>query len=85
MMSDLVERLWKSDEASSLTNEAARKIEKLEAALNFYADPETYHACTFLFDRPTGGFDDDFSDDHGHEDYDRPMPGTIARDALKGI
>lgn len=30
-MSDLVERLWASDAASALTNEAARKIEALEA------------------------------------------------------
>lgn len=30
-MTDLVNRLWESDAASALTNEAARRIEKLEA------------------------------------------------------
>lgn len=29
-MSDLIERLWESDEASALTNEAARELEKLQ-------------------------------------------------------
>ena len=33
---DLVERLWASDEASFLTNQAARRIEKLEAQLSEY-------------------------------------------------
>jgi len=32
-MSDLVEQLWNSDAASSLTNEAARRIERLETCL----------------------------------------------------
>lgn len=56
--------------------------DRLEAALEFYADPDTYFGCGFLFDRPTGGFDSDFDD--GHEDYDRPMPGKAARAALRG-
>lgn len=30
---DLVERLWASDAASALTNEAARRIDELEGAL----------------------------------------------------
>jgi ABC-type transporter Mla subunit MlaD len=30
---DLLKRLWESDEASALTNQAARRIEKLEAKL----------------------------------------------------
>lgn len=30
---ELIERLWESDEASALTNQAARQIEKLEAEL----------------------------------------------------
>ena len=56
-------------------------------ALEFYADPETYHACAFLFDPPCGGFDDDFGDlkEHGHPDYDRPMPGKCARKALAAL
>lgn len=32
-MSDLVKRLWESDAASALTNEAARRIEQLEREL----------------------------------------------------
>lgn len=32
-MKDLTKRLWESDEASALTNEAAREIEKLREAL----------------------------------------------------
>jgi flagellar motility protein MotE (MotC chaperone) len=30
---DLLKRLWESDEASALTNQAARRIEELEAKL----------------------------------------------------
>jgi putative intracellular protease/amidase len=33
MIDDLVKRLWESDEASALTNQAARRIEKLERKL----------------------------------------------------
>ena len=61
------------------------KLAEAERALEFYADPETYHACAFYFDPPTGGFDDDFDEDHGHEDYDRPMPGKLARTTLATI
>lgn len=57
----------------------------LREALEFYADPETYHACTFLFDSPTGGFDEDLDEDHGHGRYDRPMPGKLARQALAAV
>jgi hypothetical protein len=56
--------------------------ERLREALEFYADPETYHAIAFLEERPCGNFMDDFSEDHGHEDYDRAMPGKLARAAL---
>lgn len=54
---------------------------RLREALEFYADPGSYHACSFIFDPPTGGFDDDF--DEGHEGYERPMPGKCARAALQ--
>jgi hypothetical protein len=57
--------------------------EKLVEALTFYADPETYHACSFFFDPPTGGWDDDFDEDHGNWLYQRPMPGKRARAALR--
>ena len=60
-----------------------QQAEAMAWALEFYAEPETYHACAFMFDRPTGGFDEDFDDEHGHEDYDRPMPGKRARSALQ--
>lgn len=33
-MSDLVDRLWDSDEASALTNEAAREIERLQRVID---------------------------------------------------
>jgi hypothetical protein len=33
MSDDLVKRLWESDEASALTNQAARRIEELEDKL----------------------------------------------------
>lgn len=69
---------------SSARKADRKRIEDLEKALDFYADPETYHGCSFMFDRPTGGFDEDFSNNHGHEDYDRPMPGQKARDVLSG-
>ena len=56
---------------------------RLREALEFYANPENYHAMAFLYDPPCGGFAEDFSD-AGHEDYDRPMPGKTAREALGG-
>lgn len=59
--------------------------EGLRGALEFYANPETYHACGFLFDPPTGGFDEDFEVDHGHEDYPRAMPGKTARQTLSAL
>jgi exonuclease VII small subunit len=34
MIDDLVKRLWESDEASELTNQAARRIEKMKAKLD---------------------------------------------------
>lgn len=52
-------------------------------ALQFYADPENYHAIAFMADRPAGGFANDFDTKHGHDFYDRPMPGKTARKALK--
>jgi len=59
--------------------------QRLQEALKFYADPENYHAVSFTFDPPCGGFAHDFSDAHGHPDYDRPMPGNCAREALKEL
>ena len=62
--------------------QATEREDVLLEALCFYADPCTYHACCFLFDPPTGGFDDDFSFD---EDYQRDMPGKRARTAIANL
>jgi len=61
------------------------QLAALREALEFYADPETYHGSVTLFDPPGGGWESDFSDDHGHPDYQRPMPGKRARKALKSF
>ena len=65
--------------------DAIAEIERLKAALEFYAQADTYHAITFLPDRPCGEFIDDFDLGYGdftEWDYDRPMPGMRARYAL---
>ena len=65
---------------------AARKeIARLKKALLFYADPDSYYACSFLFDPPCGQFRDDFCRDFWTRKlgYDRRMPGKHARRALK--
>lgn len=59
--------------------------EQLEIALDalaFYADPETYHAIMILADKPTGGFDEDLSE-NDYYDYDKP--GKRAREAFKKL
>jgi len=53
-------------------------------ALRMYADPEFYHAITIIGDRPTGGFDEDVSRVKD-SDYDRPMPGKLARKAINTL
>lgn len=53
-------------------------------ALNMYADPESYHAAAFAFDRPCGCFADDFSRTT-HPHYNRAMPGKRARQALRTL
>ncbi len=69
-------------------------LETLLEALDFYANPDTYWACSFMFDRPTGGFDDDFSDHKEYEDFldgntpdcyyeNRERPGMTARKAIR--
>jgi len=55
------------------------QVRVLREALEIYANPDFYFACSFFFDRPTGGFDEDFDYD---EQYERDMPGKIARAAL---
>ncbi len=51
-------------------------------ALSCYADPSFYHACRFLMDPPTGGFDKDFDENHGDPFYERDMPGKLGRETL---
>lgn len=55
----------------------------LAAALDFYANPESYHGIAFMGDPPCGEFGNDFSADHGHSYYDREMPGHKARTVLR--
>jgi len=54
------------------------KNKRLREALNFYADPDTYFAISFLSDPPCGDFMED-----GEEIDGRWRPGKKARDALK--
>ena len=70
-MADYAELPWWADAIHS----RAAEIKRLREALEFYADPNTYMAVAFIADPPAGPFVDDFSDDHGNEFYDRPMPG----------
>ena len=58
------------------------KVELVEV-LSFSGDPDSYFAIAIVGDRPCGDFADDFSDDHGFNEYDRPMPGTLAREFVK--
>lgn len=53
-------------------------------ALTAYADPASYHAVAFLFDRPCGEFADDFSRVR-ESGYNRPMPGKLARQAFRNL
>jgi hypothetical protein len=59
------------------------KIIKLAEALYFYADPDNYFAIAFVPDRPCGEFMDDFSEDDGFNEYERAMPGKLARQVLR--
>jgi len=59
-------------------DEAEAQVKQLSEALDFYADPENYHAI--LPEHPCG----DFANDVG-ENYDHPMPGKLAREALRAL
>jgi len=53
-------------------------------ALQMYANPEFYHGIMIIPDRPAGGFDEDVSSVKKLGfDYNRPMPGKLARTALR--
>ena len=61
-------------------------IVRLKKALEFYADPGNYHAIHFVAEAFHGPFMEDFSEDHGDDDFYRlRMPGVIARRALKEV
>jgi len=72
----------KIDRLLDRAKKAGDERDKLLEALCFYADPDNYFAIAFFPDPPCGGFMDDFSDDH-EGDFDRKMPGALARKALK--
>ena len=63
---------------------AEEEVKKLSEALYFYADPDSYFGIAFFPDPPCGSFMDDFSGDH-EGDFDRNMPGDLARKTLKEI
>lgn len=71
-----------SEDHRNILRIVREKLFSAHDALMFYADPETYHACRIEVDPPTGGFDKDFDDKHGHDFYDREMPGSLARKTL---
>lgn len=62
-----------------------KQVLVLLQALEFYANPEQYHAISFLFDPPCGGFKGDFGGEkeHQHWGYNRKMPGKTARKAIR--
>ena len=57
------------------------KIKRLIKALVSYGNPDSYFAIGFLLDHPCGSFANDFEIIPGG-DYDRPMPGKLARQTL---
>ena len=74
----------KTEQLLKRVKKAEDERDKLLKALCFYADSDNYFAISFFPDPPCGGFMDDFSDDH-EGDFDRKMPGALARKALREI
>lgn len=78
-----IERLTSQLEVrASIIAKLSDQQNELVAALEFYADPETYFAIMCLGDPPCGEFIKDYSDDHGHPDLVGPRYGKRARAAL---
>lgn len=77
---DEIERLRRRNFEAEIAGLRADKAELL-AGLEFYADPENYHAIAFFSDPPHGEFMNDFSETDW-SDYDRPMPGKRARELI---
>ena len=67
--------------------EAANALVQLSDALEFYANPESYHAVAFMVDPPCGEFGEDFDaagfDEYTDIPYNRDMPGKRARFTLR--
>jgi hypothetical protein len=64
-------------------NRLTKQRDDFLEALKFYANPESYHATALWTDKPCGSIADDYSEDHGHSYYSRPMLGQRARAALR--
>lgn len=54
-------------------------------ALQMYGNPDSYYAIAFLYDPPCGEFRDDFSNVDKSWQYNRKMPGKLARKTLDKI
>ena len=84
----MVEKLRSGPADAVLCADAADMLVTLSDALEFYAQPENYHAVAFMADRPAGEFADDFDKeyaDYTDLPYDRPMPGKHARATFRQI
>lgn len=76
---DQVENLEELRQIAPTYEDLALLMGYMTDAVAFYADPQQYHAIWIQGDRPCGAFADDVGE---VEDYDRPMPGQLARDTL---
>lgn len=76
-------RAEKSDER---INELLVRVQQLERGLSFYADPDTWFAVWVQGDRPCGQGADDISliEEHNGFEFDRFVPGRLAREILAG-
>lgn len=61
---------------------AERRVQGLESALRFYADPDTYFAIGVMGDPPCGEFLDDFENLGGEGNLEDWKPGKRARSVL---
>lgn len=75
----LTARVWKLEQENKRYQRLAGT---LFDALVEYGNPEFYHAVTIVADQPAGSFADDLDDNHAHPDYNRPMPGKLARETI---
>jgi DNA repair exonuclease SbcCD ATPase subunit len=70
--------------STSAGRELQERVGRLEKALEFYADPGTYHGVSFFYDPPCGGFQVDFGSHDDPAYGDDLKPGARARAALAG-